>query len=105
MATDTRPGYEPGDPAYRRVTAALFLAGVATLATIYCTQPLLAVPAAEFRVSPATATLSVSVTTISLGVALPFAGPLSDAVGRTRLMIASLAASGLACLACAFVTD
>lgn len=105
MATDTRPGYEPGDPAYRRVTAALFLAGVATFATIYCTQPLLAVLAAEFRVSPATATLSVSVTTISLGVALLFAGPLSDAVGRTRLMIASLAASGLACLACAFVTD
>jgi len=105
MATDVRTGYEPAQPAYRRVTVALFLAGVATFATIYCTQPLLAVLAAEFAITPATATLSVSITTISLGVALLFAGPLSDAVGRTRLMLASLTASGLACLACAFVTD
>jgi len=98
-------GYEPAQPAYRRVTVALFLAGVATFATIYCTQPLLPVLAAEFAISPTTAALSVSVTTICLGLALLVVGPLSDAVGRTLLMKVSLAASGIACLACAFVDD
>lgn len=98
-------GYEPADPAYRRVTVALFLAGVATFATIYCTQPLLPILAHDFGISATTAALSVSVTTICLGVALLFLGPLSDAMGRTRIMLISLAASGLACLASAFVTD
>lgn len=98
-------GYEPADPAYRRVTAALFLAGMATFASIYSTQTLLPLLARDFRISPTTAALSVSVTTLCLGAALLVVGPLSDAVGRTRVMLASLLASGVACLATAFVTD
>lgn len=98
-------GYQPSEPAYRRVTLALFLAGMATFASIYCTQTLLPLLAHDFRISPTTAAMSVSITTICLGIALLIVGPLSDALGRTRVMQASLVASGLACLACAFVTD
>lgn len=61
--------------------------------------------ARDFAISPTTAALSVSVTTICLGIALLFVSPLSDTVGRTRIMLASLVASGLICLACAFVDD
>jgi len=105
MTTPAAMGYQPADPGYRRVTVALFLAGVATFASIYCTQTLLPLLTRDFAITPTTAALSVSVTTVCLGIALLFVGPLSDAVGRTRLMQASLVASGATCLASAFVTD
>ena len=98
-------GYSPAEPAYRRVTVALFLAGMATFASIYSTQTLLPVLAHDFAITPTTAALSVSVTTICLGIALLFVGPLSDALGRVRLMQASLVATGITVLASSFVTD
>ncbi|WP_284302250.1 hypothetical protein [Mobilicoccus caccae] len=35
----TFEGYEPGSRGYRRITISLFLAGVATFALLYSTQP------------------------------------------------------------------
>lgn len=95
----------PRSPHDRHVSAALFLAGIATFASIYSTQTLLPLLADDFRITPAQAALSVSATTIALGAALLVVGPLSDAVGRVRIMHASLLASALACLATAFVDD
>ncbi|ROR54558.1 YNFM family putative membrane transporter [Luteococcus japonicus] len=91
----------PGDDAYRRTTVALFLAGLVTFAALYCTQPLLPLLGQVFHVSPAETALSVSATTITLGLALLFLGPISDAFGRTNIMLASLFASGLVTLAVA----
>lgn len=102
---DARPGYGPADPGYRRVTVALFLAGVATFASIYATQPLLPLLARDFAITPAAAAASVSVTTLCLGASLLIVGPLSDAVGRRPVMLASLLLSGAICLATAFVSD
>lgn len=96
------PGWAPGDPAYRRITFALFLAGLATFALVYCTQPLLPMLADAFGVSPATSTLALSVTTISMGVALLIFGPLSDAVGRLTLMRVTLLVAALIAVASAF---
>lgn len=95
-------GYRTGDPEYRRITFALFFAGIATFATLYSTQALLPELATAFDVTPGEATLSLSVATIGLGVALLVAGVVSEAVGRTRLIHLSLASSGLVGLACAF---
>lgn len=95
-------GWAPGDPAYRRITVALFLAGLATFALVYCTQPLLPLLADAFGVSPATSTLSLSVTTITMGVALLVYGPLSDALGRLTLMRATLLVAALIAVASAF---
>jgi YNFM family putative membrane transporter len=95
------PGYRPGQPAYRRVTAALFLAGLATFALLYVPQPLLPELAAQFSVSAATATLSVSLGTLGLGVALLLVGPATEVWGRTPLMLASLFTSSVVGLACA----
>ncbi|HIZ37640.1 MAG TPA: MFS transporter [Candidatus Ruania gallistercoris] len=96
------PGYRSHDPEYRRITLALFFAGVATFATLYSTQALLPELATAFDVAPGEATLSLSVTTVGLGLALLLAGPLSEAYGRTRLIHFSLVAAPLVGIACAF---
>jgi len=89
----TQTGHRPGTPGYRRVVLALCAAGVATFALIYSTQALLPELATDFDVSSADSTLSLSLTTVALGLALLVAGPLSDRIGRTRLIHASLIAS------------
>jgi MFS transporter, YNFM family, putative membrane transport protein len=94
-------GYRIGEAGYLRITAALFAAGVATFALIYSTQALLPEFPRAFDVSAAQSTLSVSLTTIGLGIALLVAGPLSEVVGRTRLIHLSLIASAVVGVACA----
>lgn len=105
MSEASPPGYTSDAPEYRRITIALFLAGLATFATLYCTQPLLPVLSQRFGVSPATSALSVSLTTITLGVSLLFVGPVSDAVGRLPVMITSLLASGVVTMASGLATS
>jgi YNFM family putative membrane transporter len=94
-------GYQVGEAGYRRITVALFAAGVATFALIYSTQALLPEFSRAFSVSAAQSTLSVSLTTIGLGAALLVAGPISEVVGRTRLIHLSLSASVVVAAACA----
>jgi YNFM family putative membrane transporter len=93
--------YQAGEPGYRRISLALFAAGVATFASLYSTQAVLPELSAAFHVSPAASAWSLSLTTIGLGVALLITGPLSERIGRTRLIHLSLALSGLLGLACA----
>jgi MFS transporter, YNFM family, putative membrane transport protein len=94
-------GYRIGETGYRRITVALFASGVATFALIYSTQALLPEFTRAFSVSAAQSTLSVSLTTIGLGVTLLIAGPLSEVVGRTRLIHLSLVASAVVAVAIA----
>lgn len=94
-------GHEPGSAAYRRIAVALFAAGIATFALLYSTQALLPAIADEYAVGSAASTLSLSLTTLGLGVALLVAGPVSDVVGRTRLIHLSLASSVLVAAASA----
>jgi MFS transporter, YNFM family, putative membrane transport protein len=97
----TTEGYRTGQRGYRRISVALFAAGVATFALLYSTQALLPEFPRAFDVSAAQSTLTVSLTTVGLGVALLLAGPLSEVVGRTRLIHSSLTASAVVGLACA----
>ncbi len=94
-------GHRPGSPGYRRVVGALFASGLATFALLYSTQAILPELAEAFGVSSGASTLTLSLSTLGLGVALLVAGPLSDVVGRTRLIHASLLASGVVAAACA----
>jgi MFS transporter, YNFM family, putative membrane transport protein len=94
-------GYLPGSAEYRRVLVALFVAGLATFAVLYSPQGLLPELSAEFDVSATSATLTLSLTTLALGAALLVAGPVSDVVGRTRLIHLSLWASAIVAVACA----
>jgi len=94
-------GHLPGTCEYRRTVLALFVAGVATFALLYSTQALLPELSDEFGVSSAQSTLTLSLTTLGLGLALLVAGPASDRVGRTRMIHLSLTAAGLVAVACA----
>lgn len=84
-----------GTSAYRRATLALFCAGFATFAMLYCVQPLLPLLADYFSVSAASSSLALSLTTLSLALSLLVSGALAESWGRKRVMGLAL---GLACL-------
>jgi YNFM family putative membrane transporter len=86
---------ESGTPAFRRLNLALFAAGFATFAILYCVQPLLPVFSQEFHVSPAVSSLSLSLTTGLLAVAMLVTGTLSEIWGRKPVMVASLLSSAV----------
>jgi len=88
---------------FRRTTLALFSAGFATFALLYCVQPLMPVFAREFHVSAAKSSLPLSLTTGLLAPALIVAGVVSEARGRKAIMAASLLASSLLMVAASFV--
>ena len=81
---------ERGSTDFLRVTLALFSAGFATFALLYCVQPILPVLSHDFGISPATSSLSLSSSTVMLAVGLLFSGPLSDAYGRKNIMVGAL---------------
>ncbi len=84
-------GYiERGSTAFWRVTLALFAAGFATFALLYCVQPILPVLSADFAISPATSSLALSCATAMLALGLLISGPLSDAFGRKNVMVTAL---------------
>src|SRR3954469_1349449 len=93
-----------GTPEFRRTNLALFAAGFATFALLYCVQPLMPVFASDFHVSAAQASLSLSLTTGLLAPAMIVAGALSESRGRKAMMVASLLSSSLLTLLCAFAT-
>ena len=84
-----------GNPAFRRVTYALFAGALATYASIYTTQPLLPLLSESLHVSPAQASLTVSVATAGLALALVIAGPLADSLGRKSVMAVALVATAV----------
>ena len=84
-----------GTPAFRRLNLALFAAGFSTFAILYCVQPLLPEFSREFHVSAAVSSLSLSLSTGLLAVAMLLAGSLSEVWGRKPVMVASLFASAL----------
>ena len=88
-----------------RVTLALFSAGLATFALLYCVQPILPVLSQDFGVSPAESSLSLSVSTGLLAIGLMFTGPLSDAIGRKSVMVVALLLAAVCTLICAFMTS
>lgn len=75
---------------FMRVTLALFSAGLATFALLYCVQPILPILSHEFDISPAQSSMSLSISTGMLAVGLLFTGPISDAVGRKPVMVTAL---------------
>lgn len=102
MAAELRvsPSYEHlrhrrGTPGFTRISLAMFSAGLATFTTLYCVQALLPALATRFTLTPATASLAVSVATAGLAVGVIPLTALSEAIGRTRMMTASLFVSAV----------
>ena len=86
------------DPAFWRVTAPLAFGGFSTFALLYNVQPLLPLFSRAFAISPASAALSVSLSTIVLSVSMIGAGAVADLWGRKTVMAGSIALSSLAIL-------
>lgn len=93
---------QKGTRAFHKANWALFLAGFITFANLYVTQPLLPTFSEAFDVSPAVASLSLSVTTFALAVSLIIVSSLSEAWGRKSLMTISIFAASVLTLALAF---
>lgn len=88
-AVDSR--LTPGGPGYRRMSFALFLAGVATFALLYSTQALLPLVSTDLGVSASEASWTVSAATGGLALFVLPMSALSERFGRRTLMTASLA--------------
>ena len=86
----------------QRVSGAFFLAGFGTFALIYDVQPLLPEFPADFGILPATASLALSLTTLTLSLAMLVAGRVSELVDRRHLMTLSILAGGAASIGSAF---
>ncbi|MFP1628369.1 MFS transporter [Streptomyces sp. 5K101] len=87
--TDTR--LSPGAPGYRRMSFALFAAGMATFALLYSTQPLLPAVSADFGVTAGAASWTVSAATGALALCVLPLSALSERFGRRTVMTVSLA--------------
>ena len=92
-----------GTPEFRRTNLALFSAGFATFALLYCVQPLMPVFAREFHVSAAQSSLSLSLTSGLIAPMMIVAGAVSEARGRKMIMVASLFSSAVIMFVSAFV--
>ncbi|MET9490279.1 MFS transporter [Nocardia sp. NPDC006630] len=79
----------------RRITVALFAAGLTTFASMYSAQALLPSLSAAFGATPARAALAVSLTTGLLAVTILPMSVLSNRFGRTRMMIGSAVAASV----------
>ncbi|WP_169809009.1 MFS transporter [Microtetraspora fusca] len=89
------------ESAARRIRYGLMLGGLANFLALYYVQPLLPDIAQHFRVSASESTAVLSVTTITMAVALLVVGPLSDVTGRVTIMRLSLGASAVLGIAAA----
>ncbi|MEN4702328.1 MFS transporter [Pantoea agglomerans] len=92
-------------PQFMRVTLALFSAGLATFALLYCVQPILPVLSQQFGISPATSSLSLSISTGLMALGLLVTGPLSDAIGRKSVMVTALMLAAICTLVSATMTS
>ncbi|KQQ38430.1 hypothetical protein ASG19_05140 [Rhizobium sp. Leaf306] len=90
-----------GTPAYGRASLAFFMSGFSTFALLYCVQPLMPIFARDFGVSPAASSLSLSLSTGFLAVAIFCAAAVSERFGRRSLMFVSLLGASICTIACA----
>ncbi|MFF3733781.1 MFS transporter [Streptomyces sp. NPDC002476] len=81
---------EPGRPGYRRMSFALFAAGVATFALLYSTQALLPAISASLGATAGQASWTVSAATGALALCVLPLSALSERFGRRQMMTASL---------------
>jgi YNFM family putative membrane transporter len=102
----TAPGVlEPhrrGTPGFRRITVALFSSGLATFTALYAVQALLPSLSEAFQLSPAAASLAVSVATGALAIGVIPLTALSETLGRTPVMTTALFTSAVLGILTAF---
>jgi predicted MFS family arabinose efflux permease len=69
---------------------AVGLAGFSAFLDLYATQSLLPLLASTFKASALQASMTVSATTTAVALAAPIIGPLSDVLGRKRVIVSAV---------------
>lgn len=87
--------HQRGSAGFRRITLALFAAGIATFTLLYCAQALLPALSTAYSLSPAQASLAVSAGTGGLAVAILPLSVLSNTTGRIPMMTGALLVAGV----------
>lgn len=93
---------EKKDKAYSRVLVSMLFGSIVTFAVLYAPQPLMNVFSRQYHVSPATASASISLPTISLAVCLLFIPLISRRMGRKQIMAISLFVTSVLAMISAF---
>lgn len=91
-----------GKKGYYQAISALFLGSFVSFMILYSVQTLLPNFSADYQVSPAVASLALSISTGCLAVSMLLVAPLADAVGKKRLMTTSLFLTSILCVLVAF---
>ncbi len=91
--------------AFWRGTLALIIGSFMVFANVYVTQPLLPMIAQTYEISELQAASSFTITTLTLGLSLLFYGPLSDALGRKKIMVLTLLGVTLTTYALSLASD
>lgn len=90
----------PVVPAWARFVAVASCGGCAFI-DFYATQPLMPQLKADFGVGEAAVGATLTAVTVAVAIAAPFVGPISDRLGRKRVIVASLLLLALATLGAA----
>ena len=90
-----------GTREYRQTSATLFVAGFMAFSMLYVVQGTLPAVSRDFSVLPATASLTLSFTTLPLAVAVIVAASWSDGFGRRSLLVGALLGAAMLNLAAA----
>lgn len=80
---------------------AVFLLGMCAMLNLYPTQPILALISKSADVSASTAAWTISASTLGVAICAPFAGAISDYVGRKRVIawaIVTMITTALLCV-------
>jgi YNFM family putative membrane transporter len=93
--TATRVGVRAGTPEFRRISAALWCAGAGTFVLLYAVQGLLPLFSRTYGVSPAVSSLTVSLATGALALAILPVSALAQSRGRKRVLTASMTAAAV----------
>lgn len=88
-------GVVAGTPEFRRISAALWFAGAGTFVLLYAVQGLLPLFARTYDVSPTASSLTLSLATGALALAILPVSALAESRGRKQVLTASLAAAAL----------
>ncbi|SCW33754.1 Predicted arabinose efflux permease, MFS family [Paenibacillus tianmuensis] len=80
------------EPRYSLITLILFFSGLTIMSSFYATIPLISVFSKEFSVPEGQAVWTSSLFTLSFAIGCLVFGPLSDRIGRKKVMLGGLVA-------------
>jgi len=96
---------EIGSKEFKKVSACILIGSIVNFALMYSPQPLISLYSELYHVSPETASLSISLTTITMSACLFFVSLFISAWNRKLIMSYSLILTSLCAILTVFITN